>query len=469
MNTIIDQKKELQKIKLCMIYLKTDDGRLAMKKVRIAIDIGASGGRHLARYMENGKEIIEEVYRFKNYMSGTPEYSLIWDHVRLVNNVYEGLKIAFKTYDRVLSVGLDTWGVDYVLLNKEKHIIEPVFAYRNPRTEKVIHQVHDLISFKKLYEITGSQFQPFNTIYQLYHDKLQGRLEQAKHFLMIPEYLYFKLTGIMIHEFTEASTTGMIDLDTKDFSEEILDQLGYPKMLFEKPVQPGLSNPLSKEISALLGGQTKVYLVATHDTASAVEGVEIEMNQAYLSSGTWSLLGMKVNTPFLTKEAREANFTHEGGLGYIRFQKNIMGLWMTQFLKNELGYDDYFQMADDARLAECCETIDVNDDSFLAPLSMKDAIIDYLKKENKSLPKTNGDILNVVYHSLAKSYEDALNELEIITKRKINTLTIFGGGAQNQYYNEIIRKFSTRKLIIYPIEATAIGNLNVQERYDEQI
>ena len=147
---------------------------------------------------------------------------MIWDHERPLKNVFEGLKVAFKTYDEVLSVGLDTWGVDYVLLNEKKHVIEPVFAYRNPRTEQVINQVHHIIPFEDLYEITGSQFQSFNTIYQLYHDKINGRLDKAKYFLMIPEYLYFRLTGVMLQEFTEASTTGMIDLKTKDFSKEII-------------------------------------------------------------------------------------------------------------------------------------------------------------------------------------------------------------------------------------------------------
>ncbi len=438
-----------------------------MKSVRIAIDIGASGGRHLAYYIENGKDIYEEVYRFKNYMSGTPEYSLIWDYQRLVDNVFKGLKIAFETYDEVLSVGLDTWGVDYALLDEKKEVIKPVFAYRNPRTEAIIKEVHEIISFEKLYEITGSQFQSFNTIYQLYCDKKSGKLDKAKHFLMMPEFLYYKLTGLMLQEYTETSTSGMIDLKTNDFSTEIIEKLSYPKHLFDKPVQPGIFHPLAEDVSKALGGQTKVCLVATHDTASAVEGVDIDLNQAYLSSGTWSLLGMKVKEPILTEIARENNFSHEGGIGYIRFQKNIMGLWMTQFLKNELGYDDYFQMADDASCSTCCELIDVNDESFLAPVSMKDAIFDYLKKHHKKLPETNGDILNVVYHSLAKSYEDALDELEEITGKKIETLTIFGGGAQNKYFNKVIKKYSTRDLVIHPIEATAIGNLRVQEKYDE--
>ena len=277
-----------------------------MKNVRIAIDIGASGGRHLARYIENGKEIIEEVYKFKNYMTNNPKYNLVWDYQRLVDNVFEGLKIAFKKYDKVLSIGLDTWGADYVLLNENKEVIEPVYAYRNPRTEQVINQVHDLISFDKLYEISGSQFQPFTTIYQLFHDKITGKLKKAKHFLMIPEYLYYKLTGVILHEFTNATTSGMIDLNTNDFSKEILNTLGYTKELFKKPEVPGLFNLLSDKVAALLGGKTKVFLVATHDTASAVEGVPIDMNRAYVSSGTWSLLGMKINNPILTKKAKNA-------------------------------------------------------------------------------------------------------------------------------------------------------------------
>lgn len=438
-----------------------------MKNVRIAIDIGASGGRHLAKYYQNGKQITEEVYRFKNVIEGLPEYGLIWNHNRIFTHVLEGLKIAFKTYDAIVSVGIDTWGVDYVLLDENQQVIEPVFAYRNQRTLTVIDDVHEKISFKELYNITGCQFQSFTSIYQMYHDKKTGKLDKASQFLMMPEYLYYKLTGQMLHEYTNATTTGLIDLNTSNYSDKILSRLGFPARLFTQPVKTGLYHPLSDDISSLLGGKTRVCLVATHDTASAVEGVDIPMNEAYLSSGTWSLLGIKVDRPIISDAARKHNFSHEGGIGYIRFQKNIMGLWMAQFLKAELNFDDYYQMADEASASDYDEIVDVNHESFLAPLSMVDAIKSYLVKYNKALPKTRGDFANLVYHSLAQSYEEALDELEEITQMRIDTLTIFGGGAKNKHFNHVIKQHVTRKLNIYPIEATAIGNLNVQEKFDE--
>ena len=332
-------------------------------KYYLAIDIGASSGRHIVGWYENGQLNTHEVYRFDNEVIKKDGH-LIWDIEYLELKVKKGIAIASTEY-QIESISIDTWGVDYVLMNKDE-VIHPVYAYRDNRTEKVIDEVHSIIPFDKLYESTGCQFQPFNTIYQLYDDLKQGRLDNVTDFLMIPEYLMYRITGVKRKEFTNATTTGMINHLTLEFDQDIIDKLSFPKHLFPKLSQP-------KELLGYCQG-IKVVLCATHDTASAVEGIPMEGNELYLSSGTWSLLGVKTEKALTDRKSMEANYSNEGGVNYNRYQKNIMGMWIVNELQKELcPLEEIKDIVLEAQKSDFEETIDANDDSLLAPDNMKKA------------------------------------------------------------------------------------------------
>lgn len=308
-----------------------------MHKNYLAIDIGASSGRHIVGWMENGVLRTEEVYRFPNSVRRVDGH-LEWDIHSLFVHVKQGIREAFAKYPEIESLSVDTWAVDYVLL-KDGQPLSPVYSYRDNRTQAVLNEVHSILPFETLYARTGIQFQPFNSIYQLHTDKTAGRLAQAEDFLMIPEYLLWKLCGVKAREYTNATSTGLVNAQTKEYDPEILQALGLPEAMFPKLTAPGtVLGPLLPDIAAEVGGQTKVVLCATHDTASAVEGIPMEQGEApFLSSGTWSLLGVKLANPITSPESCRANFTNEGGVGYIRYLKNIMGLWIIQCVQKQLG------------------------------------------------------------------------------------------------------------------------------------
>lgn len=309
-----------------------------MHKNYLAIDIGASSGRHIVGWMENGVLRTEEVYRFPNSVRRVGSH-LEWDIDSLFANVKQGIREAFAKYPNIESLSIDTWAVDYVLL-KDGQPLYPVYSYRDSRTQAVLDEVHSILPFEQLYRRTGIQFQPFNSIYQLYADKKAGRLAQAEDFLMIPEYLLWKLCGVKAREYTNATSTGLVNAQTKEYDPEILQALGLPEAMFPKLTAPGtVLGSLTPNIAAEVGGQTKVVLCATHDTASAVEGIPMEQGDApFLSSGTWSLLGVKLAKPITNPESCRANFTNEGGVGYIRYLKNIMGLWIIQCVQKTAGH-----------------------------------------------------------------------------------------------------------------------------------
>lgn len=426
-------------------------------KYYLAIDIGASSGRHIIGYMEDGELKTKEIYRFLN---GVKEYSghLIWDIESILKNVKEGIKKSLEQYPIIESMSIDTWGVDYVLMNGSEEIL-PCYAYRDNRTKAIISKVHSIIPFERLYEITGSQFQEFNTIYQLYSDIFLGRLDKATSFLHIPEYLMYKLTNKMAHEYTNASTTGMLDKDTHTYSKEIIEKLDFNPNLFSKLEKPGcVLGSFTKELQKEVGGNIKVVLSPTHDTASAVEGIQMKGNSPYISSGTWSLLGIKTNSVINSKEARLANYSNEYGPNYIRFQKNIMGLWIIQNLAKEMNLD-FSKMVDMARTSNYQEIYDVNDEVFLSSFDMKDEIINWFKRKNITPPISDSDTINTTYRSLAYSYKIAIDELESITNEKYDSIYIVGGGAKNKYLNELTEEFTKHKVIALPIEVTSIGNI----------
>ena len=425
-----------------------------MTTYHLAIDIGASSGRHIVGWMEDGEIRTREVYRFPNGVTEQDGH-LVWDMKALVSSVKIGIAEAQKQFPNLASLSIDTWGVDYVLLKGSEEVL-PVYAYRDSRTEAVIPKVHEMIPFSELYRHTGCQFQPFNSIYQLYADQLAGRLENVTDVLMISEYLLYKLCGTKAREYTNATTMGMVNARTGKFDEEIISRLGLPGQLFPKLSQPGT---VIGEYEGI-----KCVLCATHDTASAVEGIPMEGNEPYISSGTWSLLGVKTPKPITDSGSEAANYSNEGGVGYNRYQKNIMGMWLVNELKRDLCPDMAFSdIVEAAEESTCDLLVDANAPEFLAPRSMKAAF----DKATDGRLSTVGDYFRCAYHSLAVSYRDALTELERNTGKTYEKLYIVGGGAKNPFMNRLTEKATGKQVIALPIEATALGNLRIQMEADK--
>lgn len=415
----------------------------------LAIDIGASSGRHIVGRMEGGAIKTEEVYRFANGVSRR-DGSLIWDVGALLYHVKNGIAAAKRKYPKIESLSIDTWGVDYVLLNGDETVY-PVCSYRDSRAEAVIPKVHERIGFTELYRRTGIQFQPFNTIYRLYADRESGRLEKATDFLMIPEYLLYKLTGVKSHEYTNATTTGLVNAETGEYDHSITGALGLPERLFAKLQRPG------ETIGEYEG--IRVVLCATHDTASAVEGVPMQGDAPYISSGTWSLLGVKTDKPITNAASRQANWSNEGGVGYNRYQKNIMGLWLVNRLRDELCPEKpWGDIVSEAEESDFSETVDANSSAFLAPVSMKAAFDSALSAK----PQRAGGYFRCAYRSLALSYGKAIEEMERNTGKAYDRIYIVGGGAKNEFLNRLTEEATGKKVIALPIEATALGNLKIQ-------
>ncbi len=423
-------------------------------KICLAVDIGASSGRHIAGWMENGGIKTEELYRFPNGVTERDGH-LTWDVDALLGHVKRGIAAAKEKYPEIESLSIDTWGVDYVLLRGDEEV-RPCYAYRDGRTEAVIPRVHAMIPFTRLYRHTGIQFQPFNTIYQLCADKEAGRLEGVTDFLMIPEYLMYKLCGVKSHEYTNATTTGMVSAGTGEYDPAIIDALDLPRHLFRKLQQPGT---VIGEYEGI-----KLVLCATHDTGSAVEGIPMTVDAPYISSGTWSLLGVKTAKPITNAASELANWSNEGGVGYNRYQKNIMGMWLVNRLRAELCPDKpWAEITAEAEASRFEETVDANAACFLAPESMKAAFDAALSMK----PQSAGDYFRCAYRSLALSYMNAIQELQHNTGKHYDSLFIVGGGAKNAFLNELTEKATGKTVIALPIEATAIGNLKNQMQQEE--
>ena len=436
------------------------------KKYFLAIDIGASSGRHILGSISDGKLVLEEIYRFKNG-AVNKNGSLVWDIDNLFQSILEGLKECAKLNKIPYSVGIDTWGVDYALLDSSDKLIGDIFSYRDSRTSEVIDEVHKILPYNDYYSETGIQKQVFNTIYQLYSDKKSGKIDKAASFLMVPDYLQFLLTGKKANDYSNASTTGLLNAKSRDWDRNVISELGLPDRLFNKLSEAGtVLGGFTEDVKKKVGFDSLVVLPATHDTASAVMAVPIaDDSSVYISSGTWSLIGIEAKDPNTDNSAMEAGYTNEGGYNNtIRFLKNIMGLWMIQCIKKE--YNDKYSFTDFVKEAKGAEgfssVVDVNDLSFFAPKSMVDAVKDYCKKTGQKVPETVGEIVLCVYLSLAIGYKNAINDLEKITGKKFTKINIVGGGCQNVLLNELTAKYSGRKVITGPIEATATGNIIAQ-------
>ena len=369
-------------------------------------------------------------------------------------------------------MGIDTWGVDYVLLDKDDNILGDTVGYRDSRTEGMDEKVYEVIPQDDLYARTGIQKQIFNTIYQLMAVKQSHPeyLEQAETILMIPDYFNFLLTGVKKNEYTEATTGQLISPKTNDWDYELIDMLGYNSRMFLPVSMPGtVVGDFTEEVQKEVGFNCTVVLPATHDTGSAVLAVPTNDDDAvYISSGTWSLMGIERKEADCSMESMKANFTNEGGYDHrFRYLKNIMGLWMIQSVKKEFTEDlSFAEICEMASKETISSIVDCNDDCFLAPKSMIDAVQKFCRDTDQQVPETVGEISSVIYNSLAKCYGDTVEEIEAITGRKYSTIYVVGGGSNAGYLNELTAKYTGRKVSAGPSEATAIGNIIVQMLHD---
>lgn len=438
-----------------------------MDKYYLAIDIGASSGRHMLGHMENGELKLEEIYRFPNEMV-RKNGRLCWDLERLFKEILNGMKKCCHLGKIPQSVGIDTWAVDFVLLDKEGRILGDSVAYRDDRTLDMDKRVAESIKEEELYARTGIQKQQFNTIYQLMALKVQNPsyLKEAESFLMIPDYFHYLLTGKKSNEYTNATTTQLVSPDTKEWDLELMKRLGYPKKIFGKISLPGTElGGLKDEIKEEVGFDCKVVLPASHDTASAVMAVPGRKEDVlYISSGTWSLLGTELLEASCTKESRQRNFTNEGGYDYrFRYLKNIMGLWMIQSVKKEIGQDLSFgDISAAAEKEKFPSTVDCNHDRFLSPVSMVKEVQKACEESGQQIPGSLEEIASVIYQSLAESYGKAVHELEGLTGKSYSCIHIVGGGANAEYLNRLTARACEKKVLAGPMEATAIGNLVAQ-------
>ena len=449
-----------------------------MNTYYLAVDIGASSGRHILGTIDgDGKKIsLEEIYRFDNGMAKRDGH-LCWDLEYLFRQILEGMKKCWELGKIPKTMGIDTWAVDFVLLDEKGQVLGDTVGYRDGRTEGMDILVDRLIPADQLYARTGIQKQIFNTIYQLMAVKQEHPeyLERAAKMLMIPDYFNYLLTGQACTEYTNATTTQLVSPITKDWDDALIDRLGYPRRIFGSISMPGASvGHLLNSVREAVGYDLEVVLPATHDTGSAVVSVPAIADgeeYLYISSGTWSLMGMERMEADCSPASRAANLTNEGGYdGRFRYLKNIMGLWMIQSVRNELGRRHSF-----AELCELAEAekefpsrVDVNDQSFLVPVSMIEAIKAYCQKGGQPAPETEGQLAAVIYQSLADSYGETVRELEAITGRRFARIHIVGGGANADYLNRLTAKSTGIPVYAGPTEATAIGNLAVQMLADHR-
>ena len=438
-----------------------------MHQYYLAIDIGASSGRHMIGFLDDGKFKLEEIYRFNNEMIKKNGH-LCWDVKKLFNEIVNGLKKCAEVGKVPTFMGIDTWAVDFVLLDKDDQMIGDAVCYRDDRTMRMDELVYQQIQLQELYSRTGIQKLPFNTIYQLMAVKTNepNQLKQARSLLMIPEYFNFLLTGRKISEYTNATSTQLVNVHALDWDFELIEKLGYPVEIFGELATAGTSvGAFSEEIQKVVGFNCEVLLPATHDTASAVVAVPSHHEDTlYLSSGTWSLMGVERSEPDCSPASMAYNFTNEGGYQYrYRYLKNIMGLWMIQSLKKELGdVYSFAELCDIATHSEISSIVDCQDTRFLAPSSMITAIQNCCKEKEVQIPRTPSELAAVIYNSLAECYAKVVIEIEEMTGKNYPAIHIIGGGANADYLNMLTAQRTGKDVYAGPVEATAIGNIVVQ-------
>lgn len=439
----------------------------------IGFDLGAESGRCVVTLVTDGEIVLKEVHRFKthhvNYFN-----NLHWDVLAIYNELLAGLQKAKEKFGTSFDgIGIDTWGVDYVLVDSENRILGYPYHYRDDRTDSMMDEAFKLIDKEELYKTTGIQFAQYNTLFQLLAEKKAklNLLSVADKILLMPDFFTFLLTGKKIAELTIASTTNLINPVTRNWHWQLIDLFGFPRNIFPTIVEPGtFVATISKEIANRIGlhESIPVFASAGHDTASAVASVPAENNSwAFLSSGTWSIMGVVSEKPIITEESMRYNFSNEGGIqGTTRFLKNIIGLWPLQECKrfwSQRGVDySYEQLAELALdYGKANGWIDLNDNRFLKPGDMPLKVISYLKETNQNANTDVGFIVRVILESLAFNYKTSIDQLEKVSNKKIDVLHAVGGGIQNELLNQLTADAIGRKVIAGPIEGTTIGSIGM--------
>jgi rhamnulokinase len=438
-----------------------------------AIDLGASSGRVMVGRVGPGILELREVHRFPNEPVALPD-GLHWDMLRLYHEVLVGLRSAGREPDPVIGVAIDAWGVDYGLLDSAGSLIGAPFHYRDERTESAVAAVHAVVPARRLYARTGTQFMAINTVYQLTAEGGTPRFEAARTLLMIPDLIGYWLTGALVAEETNASTTGLFDVRHRRWADDLIDELGLPQAIFRPTGQPGdVVAGLRAEVVAATGlpGTTGLAHVGSHDTASAVVGVPAEDDRfAYIACGTWALVGVELERPILTEASREANFTNELGVdGRIRYLHNVMGLWLLQECMRAWEYAG--DPADLPALLEAAAIvpgggpmIDAGDPAWLPPGNMPARIVEACRRSGQAPPDGRPALVRCVVDSLAAAFASTLEEAERLTGQSVRVVHIVGGGSRNALLCQLTADACGRPVIAGPVEATAIGNLLVQAR-----
>jgi rhamnulokinase len=439
----------------------------------IACDLGAESGRVMLGRLEDGRLELEELHRFPSAavrVLGT----LRWDVLRIFEELKTGLSALAKRKLPVSSLSVDSWGVDYVLINAVHPVLWPPFHYRDSRTDETYDKVRKNVGAELIFEETGIQFMSINTIYHLVSDaeKSGPLLELADCFLTIGDYFNYLFSGVPRVDESNASTTQLYNPRTHDWSSVLIERCGLPRKIFPEIVAPGtILGPLLSEVAAETGlGELQVVATCSHDTGAAVAAVPAEDTDdwAYLSSGTWSLLGVELPNPLINEKVRQLNYTNEAGYGgTTRFLKNIVGLWLFQESRREWlkqGLDqDYATLIGEAERAEPFRSlIDPRAVRFIKPGNMPKRIADYCRETDQPAPETPGQFVRCILESLALLYRVTLEEIERLTGRTIRRLHIVGGGSRNTLLNEFAASATERQVIAGPVEATAIGNVLLQ-------
>jgi len=438
-------------------------------KPYLAFDFGAESGRAVLAHLHSGVITTEEVDRFANE---PVEYggSLHWDIPKLWLEIRKTLSRLQEV--ELSGIGVDAWGVDYALLGEHGELLLNPYHYRDKRTDGVMELAFEKVSRKEIYRETGIQFMPINTLYQLFAAKRDSPdlLRAARTLLMIPDLFHYWLTGNAVCEFTNATTTQMVNAEKRAWSRDLMERLELPVDLPAGIVEPGTQvGALLEEVtsSRTLRG-TPVIAPATHDTGSAVAAVVAREGTAFISSGTWSLLGTELDVPLITDEALRLNFTNEGGVcGTTRFLKNVMGLWMLQCCRSSWSsrgqvyeYRELMELA--SREADFEQLVDPDDESFLHPDDMPKAIDDFCARTQQSAPKTPGAYARTILESLAFKYRQVIGDLERLTRKPIHQIRIIGGGCKNHLLNQFAADATGRRVLAGPAEATALGNVAMQ-------
>jgi len=441
----------------------------------IAIDLGAESGRVMAGILEDDKLQLHQTHRFANQpvrCNGV----LYWDYLRLWHDICEGIQRAVAAFGKDWDgIGVDTWGVDFGLLDDRHQLLGNPVHYRDGRTHGIMKSTFDVCSQEQIFASTGAQFLEFNTLYQLMALKNQHsiQLKSAQTLLLMPDLLHFALSGVRSAEYTIASTTQMLNANGRSWDKDLLDRLGLSSQILPEVTLPGtVLGKVLPEVAARTGLNplTLVIAPAGHDTASAVAAVPAssKRNWAYLSSGTWSLMGVELDKPLINADVQKYNFTNEGGVGgKIRFLKNIAGLWLVQECRRSLAGDgreySYAELTQKAREVEALESwINPDDAAFVAPNDMPQAISEYCVKTGQTPPQNESTLIRICLESLALKYRWTLEKLEELTGRKLDVLHIVGGGTQNTLLCQLTADCLGRKVIAGPVEATASGNILVQ-------